>query len=87
MKIREFIWPWFPVFWFGNILGITLYPLIIYKHRPRTWLRNHEWIHVDQVRRDGWLRFYWRYITSHYWRETYEREAYKYQSRPREVYE
>lgn len=86
MKIREVIWPWFPVFWFGNILGITLYPLIIYKHPPQPWLRNHEWIHVDQVRRVGWLLFYWRYITSRRWRRQYEREAYAAQHYDRELY-
>jgi hypothetical protein len=36
----------------------------------------HEMVHVEQQRRDGYLRFLWRYVTSAPWRAEYEAEAY-----------
>lgn len=36
----------------------------------------HELGHVFDVRRDGWFRYVWRYLTSSYWRAVYEAEAY-----------
>lgn len=35
----------------------------------------HEQVHVEQQKRDGW-RFYWRYLSSRWWRMMYEAEAY-----------
>lgn len=36
---------------------------------------NHEWVHAQQQRRDGWLLFHARYVFSKRWRERYETEA------------
>lgn len=45
-----------------GVRAITLYPLIFCaEEAPSALLLAHESIHVDQIRRDGWFRFYWRY--------------------------
>lgn len=36
----------------------------------------HEAVHVKQIRRDGGLRFLWRYLTRADWRARYEAEAF-----------
>lgn len=45
--------------------AITLYPFVIFRHRkgqvPRETLK-HEMIHVKQVRKIGWLKFYFTYL-------------------------
>lgn len=63
------------------VRGICLYPFIFYNGAPRETLRRHEWVHVEQVRRDGWFRFYGRYLwdmirRKPYIRRKYEVEAY-----------
>ncbi len=42
--------------------GITLYPYILISGDYDEVLMNHEFIHIAQVRRDGWLRFYAGYL-------------------------
>lgn len=46
--------------------GITLYPFIfmtISKHKAiKSRLLHHEWIHILQVRKHGFFRFYFSYI-------------------------
>ena len=46
--------------------GITLYPFIFTtlskKEAKKTKLLHHEWIHVKQVRKDGFFKFYFFYI-------------------------
>lgn len=52
--------------------------LIIAKsHKDNAALIAHEQCHQAQQRRDGVLRFWWRYLTSTSWRLAYEVEAYK----------
>jgi hypothetical protein len=78
-----------PLRWFG-INGMVLYPFVLYADRdPSRHIKNHERIHVEQIRRDGVLSFYGHYLleylrsrkkghTHHesYMRISYEREAY-----------
>lgn len=49
-----------------NVVAITLYPRIYlaidYKTAIATDVINHEFIHVRQVREQGWLRFYMTYL-------------------------
>ncbi len=78
--------------WFG-IQGIVLYPFIIFASKfPHPDIENHERIHWDQIRRDGILIFYGRYLKEYFsgrrqgfshdkaYREiSYEKEAYLHQ--------
>lgn len=76
--------------------AITIYPFSFFREaNPPEWLRTHERIHVAQVRRDGWWRFYasyiWQYLRGR-WRRMghdaayraigYEAEAYAHQDEP-----
>ena len=47
--------------------AITLYPFIFYKDEPALvyWM-PHELVHVQQVKRLGWFRFYISYIRWHF---------------------
>ncbi len=51
--------------------------LITDKYRSNTPLRVHELVHVEQLKRDGTLTFWWRYLTNRTHRLNYEVEAYK----------
>jgi hypothetical protein len=55
--------------WLPKALGaeaITLYPYIFFACDKATAVAdhtiNHEWIHVEQVRNIGWLKFYASYL-------------------------
>jgi len=53
--------------WLG-IGGITLYPFVLFAEgEPSERLVTHERIHVAQVRRHGWLRFYGSYLGQYVW--------------------
>jgi hypothetical protein len=58
--------------WVPRILGIgaiTLYPYILISSRSivtPSALLKHEMEHVHQVRRDGWFRFYARYLAEYF---------------------
>ena len=84
LRIREvevswLVWPiksW--------VAGIVIYPFIFYKGKPHLTRRRHEWIHIEQVRKEGWIKFYTKYlwysITKGYHYIPYEIEAYRDQS-------
>lgn len=61
--------------------GITLYPFIFYNGEPSDWVRKHERVHIDQIRKHGVLKFYILYLW--YWKKygydmnPFEIEAYK----------
>jgi hypothetical protein len=61
MRIREVICKkrWFLK---KSIEAITLYPFIFFHGEPTNRTRSHEYIHVAQVRRIGWLKFYILYF-------------------------
>jgi hypothetical protein len=43
--------------------GIVLYPFMFFsEERPSVKTINHELIHIQQVRRDGVIRFYFNYL-------------------------
>ena len=43
--------------------GIVLYPFMFFSaERPSVKTINHELIHIQQVRRDGFIRFYFNYL-------------------------
>lgn len=72
MTIR-FLPEWAPM------AGITLVPLgaiFVKRSQLSPALLEHEQVHVEQQKRDGW-RFFWRYVFSPSWRVRYEVEAYK----------
>lgn len=63
--------------------GITIHPRLVVLHPDvfddagrRQKTERHERVHVEQQRRDGWLRFLARYFTSGRWKVRYEAEAY-----------
>ena len=82
--------------WYPKLIkvgAITLYPFILISGTKEEAIRdqilNHEWIHVNQVRSLGWLRFYgsylWKYFKNYlksrdqfiaYMNISYEQEAY-----------
>lgn len=48
--------------WF-SIAGMVLYPFVLYaKRQPSILIQYHEMIHVDQIRKNGWLYFYVSYF-------------------------
>lgn len=52
--------------YFG-INGIVLYPFVFYASRhPEQMVLNHERIHLDQIRRDGFIRFYANYLKEYF---------------------
>jgi hypothetical protein len=60
--------------------GMTVTPRLIVIHascRGDRGLIAHEQVHAMQMRRDGLLRFWWRYATSRSHRLAYEVEAYR----------
>jgi hypothetical protein len=74
--------------------GVTLYPYIFYVNVPENSVRYHEFCHVLQIRKDGVLYFYTRYLLEYLWGRvrgkshdlsyrsiSYEREAYLEQER------
>lgn len=55
--------------WFANMIvgkNITLYPFIFMMADETTsrnnHILNHEWVHVEQIRKIGWLKFYSTYL-------------------------
>ena len=92
MKIRRVYNSWIPQLL--KVGAITLYPFILYSHtKPyllnQTYLKTlfkHEYIHVEQVRRLGWFKFYFLYIIENmetgYKQNKYELEAWKRQTEP-----
>ena len=44
-----------------KVRGITLYPFILYARIPSSSTRFHEYVHVEQIKRDGFLKFYFMY--------------------------
>lgn len=74
-----------------KIQGMVLYPFVLFASRdPDEHLRNHERIHVEQIERDGVLRFYSQYLLEYlslrmkkmshdeaYRNISYEKEAYE----------
>ncbi len=51
--------------WYPRLLkvgAITLYPYVLFSRDVTFRMLMHEWVHVRQVRRLGWLRFYASYV-------------------------
>lgn len=70
MKVRVLPLPrWAPM------AGLTVYPFVFIQ-RGQEGCLPHEMVHIEQQRRDGLLRFGWRYLISKRWRVAYEAEAY-----------
>ena len=64
--------PWLPVF-----EGFTPCPwLVLVRLDASVGLVQHEIRHTQQMRRDGWVRWWARYIFSRKWRLAYESDAY-----------
>ena len=93
MKIRRVYNHWIPQLL--NVGAITLYPFILFSrsvagiktHRKEPeHLFKHEYIHIEQVRRLGWFKFYFLYLVDNakngYDENKYEIEAYTRQIEP-----
>lgn len=65
----------------NDTIAITLYPFIFYNGEPDADTKRHEWVHVAQIQRLGWIKFYLLYIWYHFkygYRDNpFENEAYK----------
>jgi len=73
-----------------NINAIVLYPFVLYCDRdPGKRIISHEMVHFDQIRKDGVVTFYSRYLLE-YFRGRYEGlshyEAYRNISYEKEAY-
>ena len=92
MKIRRKYNHWIPQLIRQG--AITLYPFILFARSQSALSREdytrdlfkHEYIHVEQVRKMGWLKFYFLYLVESakngYRQNKYEVEAYDRQSEP-----
>jgi len=74
-----------------KVSAITLYPFICYHDKfPGKELKQHEMIHIDQIRKNGVLKFYLLYLLEYaknvvkykdlnqaYFRISFEQEAYR----------
>jgi|14_taG_2_1085336.scaffolds.fasta_scaffold00147_23 hypothetical protein len=80
LNVREVICPWMFGKYRIKARAIVLYPFIIYRSDlDKRLFHRHEWVHVEQVRRLGWFRFYVSYLkeqyTVGYWDNKFEVEA------------
>ncbi len=93
MKIRRKYNHWIPQLF--NVGAITLYPYILFARSVqgiKTYRKNpehlfkHEYIHIEQVRKLGWFKFYFTYIIESFKKDyldiSYEVEAYARQVEP-----
>lgn len=79
MKLREIICKrWLLA---KNVQAITIYPFIFYHGIPTPEVRRHELVHVNQVLKLGWFKFYskylWEWIRKGYKNISFEKEAYR----------
>lgn len=74
-----------------KIQGMVLYPFILFEsNSPDERLINHERIHVEQIKRDGVLRFYGRYLWEYFkgrLNKMNHDEAYRHISYEQEAYQ
>lgn len=70
-----------------GVAAITLYPFVLFAwDSPSESLWRHEMVHVEQVRRIGWLRFYVSYLVIYFGYRVYGWGAdYSYSALPHEV--
>ena len=93
MKIRRKYNNWIPQLL--RVGAITLYPFILYSQSIPALKRRgdylvtlfkHEYIHIEQVRRLGWFKFYLSYLNENrktgYKQNKYELEAWERQTEP-----
>ncbi len=86
MKIRHKVlkkWP-FP----KKTGAITIYPYVFYRSKEdKEKLMDHEKVHIEQVKKKGWLKFYGSYIVETikkgYKKNKYEVEAREKSDEPR----
>jgi hypothetical protein len=45
-----------------KVRAITLYPFILYAGKIEPRVQFHEYVHVRQIKKLGWFKFYYRYI-------------------------
>ncbi len=65
-----------PFLW-GKTRGITIYPFVFVLDKDDKELIRHEMVHVKQVQREGWFKFYTKYI--------YFNFKYGYENNPYEI--
>lgn len=73
------VWARLPDWW--PVGGHAVACRILAKRGASRVVLDHEAVHVEQQRRDGWVRWLWRYVVSPRWRVRYEAEAYAVQLR------
>ena len=65
MKVKHVKGHWLPKL--IRVEAITIYPFIFYyTKKPSKTLMQHEMIHIDQVRKEGWLKFYISYLFEYF---------------------
>lgn len=79
MKVREIICKRWILS--RRVKAITLFPFIFFQGQPSPTDKSHEYVHVEQIRRMGVVRFYlaylWYSVRVGYWDNPLEREAYE----------
>jgi len=71
--------PWLPSVYRGRTTwAITIAPFvfILPKYAENAATIAHEMVHIEQVRRMGWINFYWNYVTNTGFRRSVEAEGY-----------
>lgn len=76
-----------PILWADGFTPLPNLMILKSSQRGNATLIAHEKVHQNQMRRDGVLKFWFRYLTPE-WRLIYEVEAYKesYRLRPESLY-
>lgn len=73
-----------------NINAIVLYPFILYyDKKPLEEIMRHESVHIDQIKKNGVVKFYSRYLTEYCqgrWQGLNHYQAYRNISFEREAY-
>jgi len=92
LEVRIIYSHWLPKL--VRVNGMVVYPFILLNCPPEeatSMLLKHEFIHVYQVRKVGFIKFYlsyfYEYLLSGYWDISYETEAYERQFEPLTPYE
>lgn len=62
-----------------EVEAVTIYPFIFYRGIPTAEVRRHELVHINQIQKIGWLKFYitylWYSVKLGYRNNPYEKEA------------
>jgi len=74
--------PWLPSVIIGRrTVAITISPFIFIRsdHADNPAVLAHEQVHLDQIAKTGWIKWYWKYATDPVFRKEQEKLGYEVQ--------